>query len=103
MVLCVGIAICVFTCFRGRSQKSGEGGAKILDRKPHPLINAETGSNYYSVRVPANNTFLSNNNEQRKVDELRVTVKSLEPAIYSLGGSEPTKSYDFSGCCVHCL
>ena len=40
---------------QGRSQKSSEGGAKIVDRKPHPLINAETGSNCYSVRVPANN------------------------------------------------
>ena len=42
---------------QGHSQKSGDGGAKILDRKPHLLINAKTGSNYYSVRVPANNTY----------------------------------------------
>ena len=42
---------------QGRSQKSGDGGAKILDRKPHLLINAETGSNYYSVRFPANNIY----------------------------------------------
>ena len=32
-------------------------GGKNLDWKPHPLINAETGSNYYSVRAPANNTY----------------------------------------------
>ena len=44
---------------QGRSQKSGDGGGKILDRKPHLLINAETGSNYYSVRVPANNTYFA--------------------------------------------
>ena len=37
---------------QGRSQKSGDGGANIFDRKPHLLINAETESNYYSVRVP---------------------------------------------------
>ena len=29
------------------------GGQKTFDRKPHLLINAETGSNYYRVRVPA--------------------------------------------------
>ena len=41
---------------QGRSQKSGNGGggggAKILDRKPHLLINAETGSDYYTGTDP---------------------------------------------------
>ena len=41
---------------RGVARNLAMGGGKILDRKPHVLINAETGSNYYSVRVPANNT-----------------------------------------------
>ena len=74
---------------QGRSQKSGDGGGKNLDRKPHLLINAKTGSNYYSVRLPANNTYY---NEQRNVDELGVTVKSLEPAILLAGASQPSRT-----------
>ena len=31
----------MLSSFQGCSQKSDDGGAKILDRKPHPLINAE--------------------------------------------------------------
>ena len=58
---------------QGRSQKSGNGGAKILDRKPHLLINAETGSDYYSVRVPAKKYIFCN--KQRNVDELGVIVE----------------------------
>ena len=77
--------MCVCVCPRGVARILAMGGAKILDRKPHLLINAETGSNYYGVRIP----HILSNNEQRNVDELRVTIKSLEPAIYSLGGSEP--------------
>ena len=42
---------------RGVARNLAMGGAKIFDRKPHLLINAKTGSNYYSVRVPANNTY----------------------------------------------
>ena len=72
---------------QGRSQKSGDGRANILDRKPH-LINAETGSNYYSVHVPANHT---KNNEQRNVDELRLTLKYLEPATLLVGASQPSR------------
>ena len=37
---------------QGRSQKSGDWGAKLIDRKPHLLINAKTGSDYYGVHVP---------------------------------------------------
>ena len=43
--------------YRGIARNLAMGGQKILDRKPHPLINAETVSNYYSVRVPAKNTY----------------------------------------------
>ena len=56
---------------QGCSQKSGDGGANFY-RKPHLLSNAKTGSNYFSVGVPAIH-ILSNNNEH--VDELGVTVK----------------------------
>ena len=69
----------IFQVGKGRSQKSGNGGgAKSLDRKPHLLINYETGSDYYSK-----------NAEQRNVDELGVTVE-VTGASYSLGESEPT-------------
>ena len=34
---------------------------------------------------------LSNNNEQRNVDELGVTVKSLEPATLLAGASQPSR------------
>ena len=73
---------------RGVARNLAMEGGKILDRKPHLLINTETGSNYYSVRVPAKH-ILSNNNEQRNIDELGVTVE-VTRASYSLGGSEPT-------------
>ena len=53
--------------WQGRSQKSGNVGAKLLDRKPHLLINVESGSDYYSVHVPAKIHILSNNNEQRQM------------------------------------
>ena len=35
---------------------------------------------------------LSNNNEQRNVDELGVTVKSLEPATLLAGASQPSRT-----------
>ena len=35
---------------------------------------------------------LSNNNEQRNVDELGVTVKSLEPATFLAGASQPSRT-----------
>ena len=42
-----GKSVVVSPPAQGRSQKSSDGGAKILERKPHLLINAGTGSNYY--------------------------------------------------------
>ena len=36
--------------------------------------------------------FLSNNNEQRNVDELGVTVKSLEPVTLLAGASKPSRT-----------
>ena len=35
---------------------------------------------------------LSNNNEQRNVDELGVTVKTLEPATLLAGASQPSRT-----------
>ena len=35
---------------------------------------------------------LSNNNEQKNVDELGVTVKTLEPATLLAGASQPSRT-----------
>ena len=71
---------------RGVARNLAMGGQNFY-RKPHLLSNAKTGSNYFSVRVPAIH-ILSNNNEH--VDELGVTVKSLEPATLLAGASQPS-------------
>ena len=77
---------CAARVTRGVARNLAKGG-KYLDRKPHLLINAETGSDYIiACAFQQKNIFC---NEQRNVDELGVTVE-VTGVSYSLGGSEPT-------------
>ena len=74
---------------QGCSQKSGDGGAKSLDRKPHLLINAEKEVIIIACAFQQIIRILSNINEQRNVDEFGVTAE-VTGASYSLGRSEQT-------------
>ena len=91
-----------FLLFRGVARNLTMGG-KILDRKPHPLINAEKEVIIIACAFQQIIHTLSNNNEQINVDELGVTVKSLEPATLLAGASQPSRTILPDAECVHRL